>query len=84
MGKEKAVEEERRGLPLCVGRQSHHVKKAEFGKKMRRSLCSTKAKLTIAHGSIPNKSFLLFGELILESLFSKFRINVKTKCKEKQ
>lgn len=28
--REKAVEEERRGLLLCVGRQSHHVEKADL------------------------------------------------------
>lgn len=28
--REKAVQKERRGLLLCVGRQSHHVEKADL------------------------------------------------------
>ena len=50
--------------------------------KMRHSLPSAIAVVTNAHGSIPDKSFLLLGELISESLLSKFRINVKKPQRE--
>lgn len=51
----------------------------KFRKKMRHSLPDARAVVTNAHGTIPDKSFLLLGELISESLFSQFRINVRKK-----
>lgn len=68
---------------ICTCGKGCSVLKSKLRKKMKHTFPIAKAVVTNAHGSIPDKSFLILWELISESLFSKLRINIKRKKKRR-